>query len=58
MDRFLITHTLHPTPYTPHLTSLLKTYPCELLPAPCSLLPNLTTMEFQSIPAYDQWFSH
>ncbi|WP_229424162.1 hypothetical protein [Moorena producens] len=27
------------SPYTPHLTSLLKTYPCELLPTPYSLLP-------------------
>ncbi|WP_158517599.1 hypothetical protein [Moorena producens] len=22
-------HTPHPTPHTPHLRSLLKTYPCE-----------------------------
>ncbi|WP_293074300.1 hypothetical protein [Moorena sp. SIO3H5] len=34
LHRFLITHTLHPTPYTPHLTSLLKTYPCEALKPP------------------------
>ena len=45
LHRFLITHPLHPTPYNPHLTSLLKTYPCErfsgglLFPVPCSLFP-------------------
>ncbi|NEO48511.1 MAG: hypothetical protein F6J98_21660 [Moorea sp. SIO4G2] len=29
LHRFLIPHTPHPTPHTPHLRSLLKTYPCE-----------------------------
>ncbi|NEO74443.1 hypothetical protein [Moorena sp. SIO3H5] len=45
----LYPHTPHPTTHTPHLRSLLKTYPCELptlpspqtslLPTPYSLLP-------------------
>ncbi|NEP22739.1 hypothetical protein [Moorena sp. SIO3I6] len=39
MVNFLILHTPHPTPHTPHLRSLLKTYPYQLLPTPYSLLP-------------------
>ena len=34
LHRFLIPHTPHPTTHTPHLRSLLKTYPCEPLTPP------------------------
>ncbi|NEP47327.1 MAG: hypothetical protein F6K65_00120 [Moorea sp. SIO3C2] len=37
LHRFLIPHTPHPTTHTPHLRSLLKTYPCEGVRGGCPL---------------------